>query len=56
MKKIGDMLINAERDQYMRKLAEKEDVLSENKEILDFGCGEGFVMELFYKWGASPLF
>ena len=47
VKKIGDMLINVERDKYLRKLAEKENILSENKEILDFGCGEGFVMDLF---------
>ena len=56
MKKIGDMLINVERDKYLRKIAEKENILSENKEILDFGCGEGFVMDLFNKWGASPHF
>lgn len=54
MKKTGDKLIKVERDQYLRRLAEKQNVFSKKKEILDFGCGEGFVMELFNKWGASP--
>ncbi len=56
MNKIGDILINVERDRYLHKLAVKENILSENNEILDFGCGEGFVMELFNNWGMSPHF
>ena len=54
MKKAGDKLISIERDRYLQKLAEKQNVFSENKKILDFGCGEGFVMDLFKKWGALP--
>ena len=56
MKKTGDILIKVERDRYLRKLAEKENILSENKEILDFGCGQGFVMDLFNKWGVVLTF
>ena len=42
------MLINVERDKYLRKLAEKENILSENKEILGFWMWGGFCYGFVY--------
>ena len=50
----GDILIKEERDKFFYQITKDQKVFIEKKEILDFGCGEGFVMDLFSKWGASP--
>ena len=50
----GDKLIKEERDKFFYQIAKDQKVFFEKKEILDFGCGEGFVMDLFSKWGVNP--
>ena len=52
----GDKLIKEERDKFFYQIAKDQKVFFEKKEILDFGCGEGFVMDLFSKWGVNPNF
>jgi len=49
----GDLLIKDERDNIFHKIAKDEKFCVENKEILDFGCGEGFVLNLFNEWGVE---
>jgi ubiquinone/menaquinone biosynthesis C-methylase UbiE len=49
----GDLNIQKERDLTFYQYLKQENILFQDKEILDFGCGEGFVMELYHRWGVN---
>ncbi len=49
--KAGDRLIKKERDNYMYQLLNKNKIFSKKNKILDFGCGEGFIMHQLLHWG-----
>jgi len=51
--KVGDNHIKKERDnQIYQFLINNKNFLNKN-EILDFGCGEGFIMDQLVRWGAA---
>ena len=53
MMKVGDNHIKKERDnQIYQFLINNKNFLNKN-EILDFGCGEGFIMDQLVRWGAA---
>ena len=52
----GDLSIKNERDKIFHQIVNNENLCIKNEEILDFGCGEGFVMSLFKKWGFNSNF
>tara|TARA_B100001250_G_scaffold411569_1_gene440552 strand:- start:2614 stop:3228 length:615 start_codon:yes stop_codon:yes gene_type:complete len=49
----GDLSIKNERDKIFHQIVKNENLCIKNEEILDFGCGEGFVLNLFNNWGVK---
>ena len=53
MMNAGDVLIKEERDKQIYQSLINNKNFSKRNEILDFGCGEGFIMEQLVNWGAD---
>ena len=53
MMNVGDKLIKKERDKQIYQFLANNKNFSKRNEILDFGCGEGFIMEQLVNWGAD---
>tara|TARA_Y100000996_G_scaffold148791_1_gene114604 strand:+ start:100 stop:726 length:627 start_codon:yes stop_codon:yes gene_type:complete len=53
MMNVGDKLIKKERDKQIYQFLVNNKNFSKKNEILDFGCGEGFIMEQLVNWGAD---
>ena len=53
MMNVGDKLIKKERDKQIYQFLVNNKNFSKRNEILDFGCGEGFIMEQLVNWGAD---
>ena len=51
--KVGDQLIKNERDKHIYQYLCDNKIFSKKNEILDFGCGEGFIMEQLHNWGIN---
>ena len=49
----GDLNIQKERDSNFYQLVKQQNILFKDKKILDFGCGEGFVMDIYHRWGVE---
>ena len=50
---VGDKLIKKERDKQIYQFLVNNKNFSKKNEILDFGCGEGFIMEQLVNCGAG---
>ena len=50
---VGDRLIKKERDKEIYQFLINNKSFSKKNEILDFGCGEGFIMKQLVGWGAD---
>ena len=51
--KVGDRLIKKERDKQIYQFLINNKNFSKKNKILDFGCGEGFIMKQLVSWGAD---
>ena len=51
--RVGDRLIKNERDKEIYQFLVNNKSFSKKSEILDFGCGEGFIMKQLVGWGAD---
>ena len=50
---VGDKLIKKERDKKYLSVLINNKNFSKRNEILDFGCGEGFIMDQLVNWGVD---
>ena len=50
---VGDRFIKKERDKEIYQFLINNKSFSKKNEILDFGCGEGFIMKQLVGWGAD---
>lgn len=53
MMNVGDKLIKKERDESIYQFLINNKNFSKRNEILDFGCGEGFIMDQLVNWGVD---